>query len=44
MCDKFFATDVAVKSAVSLKWQVGFETDMKMTPFFTIIFISKMLI
>ena len=33
-----------VKSAVSLKWQVGFENDMKMTPIFTIIFISKMLI
>ena len=31
-----------VKSAVSLKWQVGFENDMKMTPIFTIIFISKM--
>ena len=33
-----------VKSAVSLKWQVGFEKDMKMTPIFTIIFIAKMLI
>ena len=31
-----------VKSAISLKWQVGFENDMKMTPIFTIIFISKM--
>ena len=33
-----------VKSAVSLKWQVGFENGMKMTPIFIIIFISKMLI
>ena len=33
-----------VKSAVSLKWQVGFENDMKMTPIFTITFSSKMLI
>ena len=33
-----------VKSAVSLKWQVGFENDMNMTPIFTIIFSSKMLI
>ena len=33
-----------VKSAVSLKWQVGFENDMKITPIFTIIFSSKMLI
>ena len=33
-----------VKSAVSLKWQVGFENDMKITPIFTIIFTSKMLI
>ena len=32
-----------VKSAVALKWQVGFENGMKMTPIFTIIFISKML-
>ena len=32
-----------VKSAVSLKWQVGFENDMKMAPIFTIIFTSKML-
>ena len=32
-----------VKSAVSLKWQVGFENGMKMTPIFTIIFSSKML-
>jgi hypothetical protein len=31
-----------VKSAVSLKWQVGFENGMKMTPIFIIIFISKM--
>ena len=31
-----------VKSAVSLKWQVGFENDMKITPIFTIIFSSKM--
>ena len=29
-----------VKSAVSLKWQVGFENEMKMTPFFAIIFVS----
>ena len=33
-----------VKSAVSLKWQVGFENDMKMAPIFTIIFVSKILI
>ena len=33
-----------VKSAVALKWHVGFENDMKMTPIFTIIFSSKMLI
>ena len=33
-----------VKSAVSLKWQVGFENDMKITPIFTINFSSKMLI
>ena len=33
-----------VKSAVSLKWQVGFEYSMKMTTIFTIIFNSKMLI
>ena len=33
-----------VKSDVSLKWQVGFENDMKMTPIFTIIFVSKILI
>jgi hypothetical protein len=32
-----------VKSAVSLKWHVGFENGMKMTPIFTTIFISKML-
>ena len=32
-----------VKSAVGLKWQVGFENGMKLTPIFTIIFISKML-
>ena len=25
-----------VKSAVSLKWQVGFENDIKVTPIFTI--------
>ena len=35
---------VSVAVAVSLKWQVGFENDMKMTLIFTIIFISKMLI
>ena len=33
-----------VKSAVPLKWQVGFENDMKLTPVFTIIINSKMLI
>ena len=33
-----------VKLAVSLKWQVGFENDMKITPIFTINFSSKMLI
>ena len=33
-----------VKSAVSLKWQVGFENDMKLTPVFTIIVNSEMLI
>ena len=33
-----------VKSAVSLKWQVGFENDMKITPIFTITYSSKMLI
>ena len=33
-----------VKSAVALIWQVGFENGMKMTPIFTIIFNSKMLI
>ena len=32
-----------VKSAVALKWQVEFKNDIKMTPIFTIIFISKML-
>ena len=32
-----------VKSAVALKWQVGFENGMKLTPIFTINFISKML-
>ena len=32
-----------VKAAVSLKWQVGFENDMKITPIFTITFRSKML-
>ena len=31
------------KSAVALQWQVGFENGMKLTPIFTIIFISKML-
>ena len=35
---------VYVKSAVSLKWSVGFENDMKITPIFTITFSSKMLI
>ena len=30
------------KSAVSLKWHVGFENGMKMTSIFTIIFISKL--
>ena len=33
-----------VKSAVALKWQVGFENDMKLTPVFTITINSKMLI
>jgi hypothetical protein len=33
-----------VKSAVSLKWSVGFENDIKITPIFTITFSSKMLI
>ena len=33
-----------VKSAVSLKWSVGFQNDMKITPVFTITFSSKMLI
>ena len=33
-----------VKSAVALKWQVEFENDMKLTPVFTIIINSKMLI
>ena len=33
-----------VESAVALKWQVGFENGIKMTPIFTIIFNSKMLI
>ena len=33
-----------VKSAVALKWQVGFENDMKLTPVFTIRINSKMLI
>ena len=32
-----------VKSAVSLKWKVGFENDIKITPIFTINFSSKML-
>ena len=35
-------TVLRVKSAVPLKWQVGFENGMKMIPIFTIIFISKM--
>ena len=33
-----------VKSALSLKWQVGFENEMKLTPVFTITINSKMLI
>ena len=33
-----------VKSAVALKWHVGFENGMKMTPIFTIIFNLKILI
>ena len=33
-----------VKSAVPLKWSVGFENDMKITPIFTITFSSKMVI
>ena len=32
------------KSAVSLKWQVGFENEMKITPIISITFSSKMLI
>ena len=32
-----------VKSDVALKWHVEFKNGMKMTPIFTIIFISKML-
>ena len=36
--------ELNVKSAVSLKWSVGFENDMKITPIFTITFSSKMLI
>ena len=37
-------TVYTVKSAVSPKWQVGFENDRKITPIFTITFNSKMLI
>ena len=37
-------TEHTVKSAVSLKWQVGFKNDMKITPIFTITFSSEMLI
>ena len=33
-----------VKSAVALKWHIGFKNDTKVPPIFTIIFISKMLI
>ena len=33
-----------VKSAVSLKWHVGFKNDMKITPIFTVTFSSKMLL
>ena len=33
-----------VNSAVPLKWQVGFENDIKITPIFTNTFSSKMLI
>ena len=36
-------TVYTVKSAVSLKWQVLFENDIKITTIFTIIFSSKML-
>ena len=32
-----------VKLAVPLKWQVGFENGIEMTPIFTIIFSSEML-
>ena len=35
---------INIKSVVSLKWSVGFENDMKITPIFTITFSSKMLI
>ena len=41
---KKYVLYVLVKSAVYLKWQVGFENDMKITPIFTITFSSKMLI
>ena len=34
--------ELYVKSVVPLKWQVGFENDMKLTPVFTIIISSKM--
>ena len=37
-------TVYTVKSAVSPKWQVGFENDMKITPIFTTTFSTKMLI
>ena len=30
-----------VKSAVALKWQVGFENGMKMTPIFTITVVPE---
>ena len=36
--------DGQVSMLISQRWQVGFENGMKMTPIFTIIFISKMLI
>ena len=33
-----------VKSVVALKWQVGFENDMNLTPIISITFSLKMLI
>ena len=42
--DFTLSTVHTVKSAVALKWPVGFENDMKITPICTITFSSKMLI